>query len=383
MMRWNKGTAILVASLALGAGPVANTQPTPFGPARMPEPTPFAISQPPLAPGPMTALDAPPGPPPSLSLPANHAGAFQSEDFATESVWFFHVGTQAYQRQGLGNFNIGAANPVSAGVPAQNLHDLTPNMGWGPSGSIGYLFGDSVIELNFYCIPENSKDQTDTNSRSLNTGFINAPTAFSALFNNADSATTTFSSHIWSAELNYRYANLAVLDTELILGVRYVDQGDKFSVLTDRDALTTASPLTQATYQVATTNHFLAPQVGFEFERNVCKWLSAGMSAKGAWGVNFAEVQSKLYRGDGLRGFDVRNNDPVFSHMYEMNFFLEFHVLERLKLRGGYNFMWLCQWATAPSNFTSDLSVPQTNPNFNHDGSIFYQGPKIELQFLF
>lgn len=382
MKRWSKGTAIMVASLALGAGPVANTQPTPFGPARMPEPTPYAVSQPPLAPGPMTALDAPPGPPSSLSLPANHAGAFQSEDFATESVWFFHGGTQAYKRQGLGNFNLGATTG-SVGVPAQNLHNLNPNWGWGPCGTIGYLFGDSVIELGFYGIPENSKVQTNINALSLNPGFINAPTGFTDLFTNADRLSTTFSSHIWSTELNYRYSDIAVRGTELILGIRYVDQGDKLSVMTDRDALTTASQLAQATYQVSTTNHFLAPQVGFEWERKLCKWLSTGMVAKGAWGVNFAEVQDKLYRGDGVRGFDIRNNDPVFSHLYEMNFFLELHLLERLKLRGGYNFMWLCQWATGPSNFTSDLNAPQTNPNFNHDGSIFYQGPQFELQFLF
>ena len=67
MTTWSKGAVLMAASLVLGAGPAVQIQPTPFGPARMPEPVPCAPA-PPLAAGPLSPLDAPPGPSPQASF---------------------------------------------------------------------------------------------------------------------------------------------------------------------------------------------------------------------------------------------------------------------------------------------------------------------------
>src|SRR5262245_43124383 len=110
MMTWSRGAKVVLAvGLGLGAVAPAWSQalaPTPIGPARMPEPVPCAPSQP-LTTGPIAPLDAPPGPPPSLSLPANHSGAFQTECFPPEWAIYTHIGGMALQRQGLGSLTLG------------------------------------------------------------------------------------------------------------------------------------------------------------------------------------------------------------------------------------------------------------------------------------
>lgn len=406
MTTWSKGVALLAASLVLGAGPAAQYQPTPLGAARMPEPTPVAPSQalsqtPSLIPGPITPLDAPPGPPATLSLPSNHTGAFQSVDWPSEQNFYAHVGALMLKRQDIGSFAIGTygsgvldtgAAPLAGAPTVVNFQDQVPHGGWGVTSTLGYLFDDSAIELSGFWTESSRRTEQAAAQGQINMPFFNAPLGFegdNGMWLQADRLQTKIYSRLWSLGVDYRYANIAVTELELLMGIRYYDQTDGLRVFTDDDGLTNvdlagnADPTRMATYRVLARNRFIAPELGFEYHHGVLKWLSVGINAKGAWGGNFAQVNYSLRRGDGLLGLDATKSDLVFSHAYSMNMFFELHVLERLKVRTGYNLMWLCQWATAPANFTYDLSAPTTTPDFNHDGSIFYHGPQIEVQFLF
>src|SRR5947209_6748362 len=112
MRRW-MSLAVAVGCLGWTANlPAQNFMPTPLGAARMPDPTPTApstVGGPPAAPtpaliqGPMTAAQAPPGPPSGLSLPENHTGAFQAENFPPDTGLYFHIGALAFQRDHLGS----------------------------------------------------------------------------------------------------------------------------------------------------------------------------------------------------------------------------------------------------------------------------------------
>ena len=398
----------LVARPALAQYPQPNL-PTPYGAARTPpEPLPVGACPPPtpnLVPGPLTPEKAPTGPADCLSLPADTPSAFQCETFPEEVAIYFSVGAQAIQRERLGKGAIGLideTNPVPSiktGVTplpkspvAQSFNDIVPNMAFGPRFTLGVIAGSDMLEATGYYIPTNSRGNTTVSPGRIFTFFTNAPPGFegvNGLFVQDDIVNTTLTNRIGNVELNYRYNNVGIQNLELICGVRYFDVKERLATNVNQNGITapldptlgTSNPVDVATYAAVTENRIIAPQLGFEWTCGVCPWLAIGANAKGAWGVNFVDDGHSLIRGDGLSGFNVNRNDTIFSHMYEIGAFAEIYITERLKLRGGYNALWILNVDAVVDQYSFDLSKPQ-GP-VNHDGSVLYHGPSIELQFLF
>ena len=63
-----------------------------------------------------------------------------------------------------------------------------------------------------------------------------------------------------------------------------------------------------------------------------------------------------------------------------MNFNLEWNVLEKMKIRGGYNLLWLVNVARSADLLDFNLANPVVNQQTR---SPFMQGPTIEFHFLF
>jgi hypothetical protein len=405
------GVAVVAGCLSGPALAQPNQQPsmpTPYGAARTPpEPLPIGACPTPspnLVPGPLTPDKAPPGPPDCLSLPANTTSAFQCENFPPEFACFFDVGAQALQRQRLGlrvlaltdvdnlhsTVKLGVV-PLPNSPVALNANDIVPDLAWGPRLTFGVLAGADIIEATGYFIPRTSRTVQAVNPGRLDPYFFNAPPGFEGfggLFTQDDLVRTTLESQVGNAELNYRYTDLGLNGLELILGVRYFDVLERLSTFVDQNVISaplnsmtmTSNPITQANYSVQTHNRFVAPQFGFEGDWGVCSWLSVGVLAKGAWGMNFATQDHNLSRGDGLVGFATSHTDNFFSQMYEVGAFFEIHVTERCNMRAGYNGIWFLHMDAVIDQYQVDLAKQQT---LNHSGSVFYGGPMIELQFLF
>src|SRR5437763_1230220 len=128
--------------------------------------------------------------------------------------------------------------------------------------------------------------------------FRNPPIGFegnNGLWLQADRVNTEFRSQMWSTEVNYRYTNAAVLEAELILGVRYVDLWESLNRFTDDDGISNPDPfgnpdpLRQAFYLTEVHNRIVAPQIGFEWGKSATHWFTVGVNAKAALGVDFAE----------------------------------------------------------------------------------------------
>src|SRR5207248_8575293 len=107
------GVALLAVGLGQGTGAKAQL-PSPGGVPVLPEPLPCAPtggpppgqggkSPPNLVPGPLSPFDAPPGPSDDLGLPPEVKNAFPCEDYPPPARAFFHLGSQALQRQRLGH----------------------------------------------------------------------------------------------------------------------------------------------------------------------------------------------------------------------------------------------------------------------------------------
>jgi Putative beta barrel porin-7 (BBP7) len=400
MTRWWMSAALT----ALWLGQVTATQaqylPCPPPSAPPPEPVPFCLSEPPT-PGPLPPQTAPPGPANDLGLPDNVPGAFMDCPQREETHWFSSLGASGLQRQGLGHVPLVYLDPgtgtdsgvtplVNKVTSIQDVHDVHPHLDFGPRGTLGYLWGNQSVELTGFYIPEDKTRRITSNPGSLDVFFTNAPIGFegdNGLFLQSDRIRTSFTTALADSELNYRYWNKAIVEAELILGARYIDLQEKLRIFTDDEGLTTQDvfgnpdPTRQATYQVRTHNHILAPQIGFESTYPLCSWLSCSLEAKGGFGADYYEITNSLKRGDGFNGFDLHEHNTTWCHLYELGFFLDFHILERLRLRTGYEALWVLHVPEAVQQLNFDLSQQLTD--IKENGSIFYHGPMIELQFLF
>jgi hypothetical protein len=342
-------------------------------------------------------------------------------------------------------FASGASPPKGAPV-IQQFNNLDPRMDIGVRGTLGYMFENCALEYTGYYIFENNKAIDTLFAKRVDTFFFNVPPGFEGnrnLFLQADRLNTSFQSSFWNNEVNLRRWNSGLTGCDLIVGVRYLEQRESLNMFVDADVNKTVQASAEAitanltipastlalaaNYAVFTKNRILAPQFGFEYACPVCPWVSLGLYAKGAWGANFLETEVSLIRSDGYVGFDTHRSATVFSQVYDTGVFADFHFLERLRVRAGYNMVWLLGIAAAPDQVDFNLqggNFPQPqftvssvgrsaiqsavtsfinqqvqgiflkaafaeqvrqapHGNVNNHGSTFWQGPQVEIEFLF
>jgi hypothetical protein len=403
MTKWWIGAA--VAAILWGQTAAVRAQP-PAAPAGLvPEPAPVAPCPPqlpPAVPGPLTPGMAPPGPPNDLSLPATVPTAWQQGP-VPESGFFLSAGAMALRRQrpeqkavfvsadNTTDLDTGFRPIGLRGVtPLLNFNQIIPDFSWGVRGTVGYLYDNAGLEVTGFYLPGTDDSISVANPGRLTLLFDNPPLGLegdNGLWLQADFTQATLNAVFGSVEMNYRWWALSITGFEGILGVRYVDYNEKLSIFTDDDGILIRDinglpdPLRQATYLSRAHNHILAPQLGAEWFYPLCSWLSVGAMAKGAWGVNYIDVNTRVKRGDDYVGREGRRSDVTFSHLYEINGFFDLVMFDRMRLRAGYNVMWLVGVAEAIDQISYDLRV-QPGPAQN-SGSIFFHGPMVELQLLF
>jgi hypothetical protein len=400
--RW-LSAALVVAGLGVGTAHGQLTPPlmlTPVGAARLPEPYPICEPLPPMMPGPLNTMTAPPGPPECISLPCGHNNA-STEPAAPECAFYAAVGAQAWMRQGYGQKVMSVVDPfgLDTGIlppptapPFTNLASVRQTMQWGVTATIGYTWGSNqAVELvGSYVFEQNIGKKYVTNGQ-IDSFFINPPLGFegnNGLWLQADTQEFQQHSTLASVEANYRYTNVGLLDCDLIIGVRYLNFKDNLDVITDDDGLTfpdafgRGDPRRAAVLTWQDMNNILVAQVGLEYDRPICGRLWGGFTTKVGFGVDFAQSRQLLSRGDGFFGFDARHNTVVpYTQVYDLGAFLEWHFNDRCILRGGANFMWLVDVYLAQDQIDFNL---KNRPGLNDShGSVYFGGPVIEFRMLF
>jgi hypothetical protein len=401
MKTWWMGAGLLAAWAATaGVGFAQGQMSTPFGPARCPDPLPCGDSNPPLTPGPLTPLQAPPGPPDCLSLPDSVSNANPcTPPFERDIGVYFEAGAIGLQPNKLGHQPIAQITPdrLKDGTPpTPNLpvgldsHDIATNLMWGVVGTLGYQDENRALELTGFGLFQRTFSGGATNPGRLDTQFVNAPFGFSGdngLFLHDDTIGLQRQTLFANGEINYRYSDLAVTSFELILGVRYMFIDGSYQIAVGQDNITFplanggADPLREATYRVETKVNFAAPQIGFEYNYAFGHGVSAGINGKAAIGAAYVEYRESLYRGDGFQGFDRTARDGTFMQAYELNAFVEIHLTERALIRGGYKTMWLLNASTPQDQVDFNLSSGQNLQKST--GDYFLQGPTLELALFF
>lgn len=451
MCRGWKGLALVATwwCLNVAAQAQTGTYPSQLGAARMPQPIPNAPSPAPLAPepnlvpGPINPQQAPPGPPDSLSLPYDHTGAFQTEEYGKEHGFYVDVGPMALQHNhlgagdiavvnshavGLGNGSSAIPNPFNpppAGITgALNFNSVTPPLSLGITGTVGYLWDNQSIELSAFYIWENDVSRYVNQPFSFDSMFYNPPLAFigAGMFRYADSVGMNFGSSLTNAELNYRRWNSSFFNgVDFIFGVRAMRENDLLTLtssgtalIKDTNALGLASPGENSiAYSVIAHNNIVAPQLGLEWNLPIFKWLTLCLLGKGAWGVNYLTTDVNLTRTtDGLTAFNTSRHATVFAQVYQLGAFADINLLEKLRLRLGYSAFWLTGVAAAVDQVDFNLQGQQARDSLgfqglvnafkggdlksifgaensyphgriNNNGSMIFYGPQVQLQFFF
>lgn len=413
------GLAIVAASTALATPVLAQPMlPGPTGATRMPDPAPVQGSQagaskaalPKLIPGPLTSDLAPSGPPDEMSLPDTHNGAFMAEEFADPHEWFCHWGTLALQRQKVGSTVFGfldsterdpITTPVDHGelprsiinvVPFIDADHVKPDLAFGFYGTVGILGRNSSVEVSYFWLPENSVEVNYALPGLLNAVFTNPPAGFegnNGLFLQGDFAQFRLSTMMGGAEVNTRFYDRAVTGCEPIVGIRYLHLNERFTFTFDDDLFTSsvANPLglatvtDQARLSSRVYHNFVGPQLGFEYQCNLCKGVALGWQLKSAIGATFSDIDVTLERGDSLFGAAGNRQHTQLSAVSEASLYLDIYFLERFRSRFGYHALSLNRMPEAVDQVNFDLSQPLGRSD-NH-GNYFFHGLSIELQFLY
>jgi hypothetical protein len=403
MKKWYFTVALLAVVLCRPGTVLAQAShiPSAFGAARFPEPLPCGQAcGPDMVPGPIDPSATPCVPCQGTEYPADHTSAFQCEEFVRDEHCYVDAGAVAWLRQKLGNgtplvffdpSNIKNGLVSANNLPTvQNLDDIPQDWNVGPKLTVGYVWQNEQIEVTGWWIPS-FKNNTFTQAPGmLDLPFHNPPLGFegdNGMFTHADQVVSTFKSNTWNGEINYRYTDAAIMDAQLILGIRYLDLYETLGIFVGDDDLTFPGPngpdpTRQAYYQIQTHNRIIAPQIGFECGLPCTPYFTFGINAKAAMGVNFAEVHTTLVRGDGLVGIDAKRNEVVpWAGIYEAGAFIDFNASDRIRIRVGYTGMFLVNVAPASDQIDFDLSHPQGHNDIH--STIFYHGPMAELQLLF
>lgn len=371
--------------------------------AQYPDPVPCAPSS--LGGGAASGLlppgVAPPGPGSDLSISANAPGAFSPDDYHHEFGCYFFAGGLGLQAgRPRGHTQIAFMDPgggLKTGVrptdPAVlsdtifSFSSFVPDLEWGVSGTLGITMDEWAIEASGFYIPLQGRSKTTDAPGLLDLNFFNAPLGFEGthgLWLQADRVKLSQSYALVDGELNIRYDGCGLIP---LIGFRYLEVQERMSILTDENGLTfpmsngLPDPTTVATYRINQRSRIVAGQAGLEAQLPLGGCFVLVGSAKGAWGQNFYEKTTSLFRGDGLLGFNSQTSHNQFSQIYEAGVFLDYYCKEHCRVRAGYNFLWLVDVPVAKDQI--DFNLQNVNGARNDHGVLFFYGPQVEIQFMF
>jgi putative beta barrel porin BBP7 len=327
--------------------------------------------------------------------PAPPGNAFEIHDpLEPQRFYFAGIGAMGLARAKPGNRLIAVRDPgdVDTGVQpppggatAVSFGDVHPPYAWGVRGHVGVGYGPHSVELSGFYLVDTTNSLVHDDRGRLDLPFAVFPPPFGFTGNNflwlqADRVEVAIGYEIGNAELNYRCK--ACWGTEFILGVRYFDLRERFSIRTDDEGLSgPRDDLRIATYSTKTHSRVVGPQIGFETSVPLVPIFSLGMFAKGMVGANFFDASQELVRADGLRGPSGSRSDETISYLVEVGIFFDLHLSDRMKFRAGYQ--GLCLGNAPAAHNQVDFDPNLGGGRQSDSDTIFFHGPLIEFRFCF
>jgi hypothetical protein len=337
---------------------------------------------------------------PDDSNPRSNAFADADGESTPCSCCYFGAGFMGLRRQGLGHGVIAVLDPgngVDTGIPPPataspliRFSDISPDFNWGARATLGYRCGaDSIEATGFYLgMTTFAKQVALPGKIDLPFSAFNPPLGFTGdngLWLQADLVRTYQQTRIANGEINYRYCYCPNFDW--ILGIRYLDLQEGFAISTSDDDITLgnagfpANPFNDAIYTISTHNRIVAPQFGLACDQLLVDWLSVTLEGKAALGANFFSYDHMLIRFDGFQGPSSHRATTLFSQVYEVNLFANLLCGEHVRVRAGYQALWVVGIPVAEKQV--DFDPNNALGHHTDHGSLFFHGPAIEVQFAF
>jgi hypothetical protein len=127
---------------------------------------------------------------------------------------------------------------------------------------------------------------------------------------------------------------------------------------------------TWATVSNELNNSLLGPTIGISARYPLWSGMEWDLMGKAGFLANFIQLRNRLVRGDGLTLYDYTQDEFLTSGIFEGRLGLNYKPVERLTLRGGFEWMYLIGVGTSPGNLNYQLDR-RPRPN-NNDDVLFY-----------
>jgi len=288
------------------------------------------------------------------------------------------LGGLALRRTGLNSTDVASIAPALGftNPTLVNVQSIPINFNYGIAAEIGVVVGGGAIELSgFYLFgsPGNYTATPTTQATGPITAFFSSSLpSFKDVWKDVSQVNMSYAVSTGNLELNYRYPFAQGLD--FLVGLRYMYIRENISIGTENDIGST-------NYAFAVTDQIVAPQIGVEFEYPLIPHFSVSFETKGALGATFSDISHTLTQGNGVTGPGGSSNITQAAGIVELGLFGHIWFHERLKLRLGYEALWVLNIPEAQRQINSNTDLPLGNQQ--NQGSIFFHGPIIEFQLAF
>jgi hypothetical protein len=277
------------------------------------------------------------------------------------------------------------AVPASTNPVALSFADVPLDYNWGFEGSFGYRFGPDAVEVAGFLTSTHHTQVSVTNPDQLDLlfGLGPPPPGFAPNGNNlwlqADQVTASYTVQFGSLEGNYRhYFREGV---EGIIGVRWIHLKEIIDIATNDGPLSPFTPATVADYNIRSRIDLVGPQVGFNLEKNLVPGFKIGFYNKDMVGADMFEVDHTSTAQGNLDGPGGSRNGTQTSAVVEIGANAQWWINDRLRIRVGYQAMWLFNVQDAEHNVNVNAGAPLGNPS-DHN-TIFFHGPSLDVFFQF
>ena len=233
----------------------------------------------------------------------------------------------------------------------------------------------------------------------------------SLLWSDGELAIADYAFDLQGAELMYKRRLFAFRNADwqvrMLMGVRYLSLDENFLFLFadttyDRAAANpgteqiivvpppNSGPITEpgtsaqsaaevtAVTGAGVENDMVGPQIGMEAHLPFWSYFEWDMMSKAGFMANWMHNRRMLVRGDGVVGFDIEKDNMLTSGVVEGQFGASCYLTPNLKVRGGWEFMWLINVGSAIDQFVFELDRdirPKNGSNFFFHG--FYAGAEL------
>ena len=281
-----------------------------------------------------------------------------------------------------------------------------PDVSAAYSTTIGHYFArdrlnrDHFVEFSFWGINEwkDKAERRDLNNYLVSEFYVNGD--FLPGFDYANYQSTYYASYTNNFELNGRFSPRGRPDRLVLLpngkwrrecqpgtymsylyGLRFFQENETFHFHSEA-AYEGFTDVYTGDYNIASHNNLLGFQVGADITFRKCRW-HWGIRAKLGPYINFSDQQSTVTSGVANAPSYYNRRLAAAKHeaslLGETGFFASYRFRPNLIGRASYDFMWVTGMALAPEQFQfTTNTVNQVNTN----GSIFYQGVSMSLEWL-